>query len=803
MGPKGLGVPFQKHAIGTGEEIMVTRFRSLAKYVLASGVAGAALLAPGAYAQDSQGSDKVDEQAAPDNGEQDAQEPSKLGTIIVTAQRRSENLNDVGLSVAAASGDDLRDRGIAGLSDLTSIVPGLTFTETPYGTGVLTMRGIGFYESSMAATSPVATYVDEIPLPYPRLAAGATLDLERVEVLKGPQGTLYGQNTTGGLINYIAARPTDEFEAGINASVGRFLETDVEGFISGPLTPNLGARLAVRTRHSDDWQESVSRNDEHGKTDFTTARLLVDWDPAPGISFEGNINGFIDKSDTQAGQAIGLFPGVPSTVQPQELTATLIPAGDSRLADWTPGRDFARDNNFFQIALRSKFSLGENVDLIGITSYLEYNQNQFVDADGTALETADVTQEGDIKSFSQELRLQGEAGPMRYVFGGNYSEDDVYDYTLFWIGDSSLSVGVPQLPIRSTPTYSTQSSDTWAVFANLDYALTDKLTVQGGIRYTEQDRDFSGCIADSGDGTWAALFSAAYGVPIAPGACTTLNPATFYIGLHTDSLSEDNVSWRLNLNYEPNPNVLLYANVSRGYKAGSFPTVGGILSIQYTPATQENVLAYEAGAKLTLADDRVQLNGAVFYYDYTDKQFRGKIVDSFFGSIERVYNVPDSSVTGFEIDLQAAPATGLRFGANLAYTDSEIKSDFAGLTPIGTPINLKGETFEFTPKWALGANFEYEKPIGESLNGFFSMDASYQSDTHAGYGGLDTFKIDSYTLVNARLGVRPPGEKWHAQLWARNIFDEYYITNANYLGEYAYRLAGKPATYGVAVGMKF
>lgn len=734
--------------------------------------------------------------------EPDAASESGLDVVVVTAQRRAENLNDVGISLVAASGEELRQRGVADLADLTKIVPGLTYTETPYGTGVLTMRGIGFYESSMAASSPVATYLDEIPLPYPRLAAGATLDLERVEVLKGPQGTLYGQNTTGGLVNYVAAKPTDAPEFGLNASLGRFLATDVEAYASGPLANNLRARVAVRTRHSDGWQESATRDDEHGETHVTSGRLILDWEPTSALSFELNVNGFIDKSDTQAGQAIELFPGVPAAVQPQELTATLIPKGDSRIADWGADKDFERDNNFYQVALRSSWSVAENTDIIAITSYLEYDQDQLIDADGSALETADVTQDGYIHSFSQELRLQGEAGPLRYVLGGNYSDDDIYDNTVFIVGDSSLALG-NGLPIRFSRTHSNQTAKTWAVFGNLDYAIADWITLQGGVRYTDQDRDFSGCIGDNGDGAWAALFSLAYMTTLNPGDCTTLNPFTFAIGLHSDTLDEDNLSWRVNVNIEPNPNVLLYANVSRGYKAGSFPTVGGVVSVQYEPATQETVLAYEAGAKLTLADGRAQLNGAVFYYDYTDKQFRGKILDSFFGSIERLYNVPDSSVLGFELDFQAVPVEGLNIAANVAYTDSEIESSFAGLTPVATPVNLMGESFEFTPKWALGAGFEYEKPISNSVNGFFGANVNYQSDTHAGYGGLGIFEIDSYALVDLSAGVRSSDGAWSVQLWARNVFNEYYVTNANYLGEFAYRLAGKPVTYGATVGFRF
>src|SRR5690606_30442300 len=151
-----------------------------------------------------------------------------------------------------------------------------------------------------------------------------TLDIERVEVLKGPQGTLFGQNTTGGLINYVSARPTSTPEFGLNASFGRFLETDVEGFASGPIADGLNARLALRTRHSQGWQQSATRDDDLGATHVTMGRLLVDWEAAPGLDFELNVNGFLDRSDTQAGQAIGLYPAIPAAVTPAELAATLI-----------------------------------------------------------------------------------------------------------------------------------------------------------------------------------------------------------------------------------------------------------------------------------------------------------------------------------------------------------------------------------------------------------------------------------------------------------------------------------------------
>ena len=220
--------------------------------------------------------------------------------IVVTAQRRAEKLNDVGISVVATSGDDMKAKGVSDIEGLTKIVPGLTAAPTPYGNTVLTLRGIGFYESSLGASSPVATYVDEVPIPYTRMATGASLDLQRVEVLKGPQGTLYGQNTTGGTINYIANKPTPDFTAGADFSLGRFMDTDAQGYVSGPISDSLRFRVAVRTRQSDGWQESISRDATMGATHLLVGRVLLDWDASQRLKFAFSFNGFVDKSQNPA-----------------------------------------------------------------------------------------------------------------------------------------------------------------------------------------------------------------------------------------------------------------------------------------------------------------------------------------------------------------------------------------------------------------------------------------------------------------------------------------------------------------------
>ena len=264
-----------------------------------------------------------------------AQQPVGLGDIVVTAQKREQAINDVPLSITAASGEKLASQGVANVADLVKIVPGFNYTESAFSTPVYTLRGIGFYDTSLAAKPTVSIYQDQVPIPFSIMTRGATLDLERVEVLKGPQGTLFGSNATGGAINYIAAKPTSTFRAGLDAGVDSFGQVSGGGFISGPISDTLTARVAVRTEQGGAWQRSYTRDEKLGDRNFTTGRILLDFEPSDGVRFSLNLNGFIDKSDGQAGQLIGVVPlGNPARLGP--LATYPIAPHNNRDADWTP-----------------------------------------------------------------------------------------------------------------------------------------------------------------------------------------------------------------------------------------------------------------------------------------------------------------------------------------------------------------------------------------------------------------------------------------------------------------------------------
>lgn len=227
--------------------------------------------------------------------------------IIVTAQKREQATTDVPMAITAMTGDDLKTLGLTDTRDLAMLVPGLSYSESPQQTPVYTMRGIGFNTFNFTSTSPVGVYYDEFSSPYPYATKGMAFDITRVEVLKGPQGTLYGRNTTGGLVNYISNQPGDEFEAELTVGVGEYETVTAEGFVSGPVSDSFGVRAAFSYENSDEgWQESVTRpGDELGKKDRYAVRVIADFEPTNDFEVNLSINHWRDKSDQKARQLIG------------------------------------------------------------------------------------------------------------------------------------------------------------------------------------------------------------------------------------------------------------------------------------------------------------------------------------------------------------------------------------------------------------------------------------------------------------------------------------------------------------------
>lgn len=755
--------------------------------------------------------------ATPALAQDDASKAPQLEEIIVTAQKREESANTVPMSISAATAEALKAAGIIEPRDLAKIATSFNYSDSYVGSPIYTLRGVGFSDVSLGGRPTVSIYVDEAPIPFAIETRGAGLDLERVEILKGPQGTLFGQNATGGAINYIAAKPTRNFKAGFEATYGRFDRWELGGYVSGPLSNSLSARIAVEHRDMGPWQQSYTSGAENGREDFTNARLSLQFEPSSNFRAHLTLSGFIDKSDVQAGQAIAVTPSIPAAAPLVAglLTYPLAPA-KARAADYNAGKDYARDNHYFQAVLRVEQDLSDTVSLTSLTSYGRYRQRQYQDIDGTALSNLDQFTDGRIRSFSQEVRLAAKIGTRANILvGGSFSRDKVLEDGLLDNSESTVAYTfVPfGLPLFETfRDINNQRSRNVGIFASGDVELTDGVRLYGGVRYSRNLIRYNGCTADAGDGVTANnfgtllnVFRAGAGLPpvpaIAPGGCFSADPA-FVPGLVVDKLKEDNLSWRAGVDWKPSNQILVYANVSKGFKAGSFPTLAATLQSQLEPALQESLVAYEAGFKGTLADRSLQINGAVFHYDYNDKQFLGKVLDPVFGPLIRLVNVPKSRITGAELEFAWTPLLGLRLSAGESYINSKILDDYMGFDATGALRNFGGEAFPNTPKWHVIANADYKWAVGSRLDAFVGTGLSYQGRSNSQLGELPLLSTKAYTLIDLRAGVEAPDGRWRVTLWGRNITDSYYWTTANANLDTTVRFAGMPATYGVTLSFK-
>jgi outer membrane receptor protein involved in Fe transport len=741
-------------------------------------------------------------------------EETRLEEVIVTAQKREERLSDVGMTITALSGESLERQGVTDVTQLAKVVPGLSYFTSTTATPVYSLRGVGFNESSLAAYPAASVYVDEIPLPFPAMTTQAGLDAARVEVLKGPQGTLFGQNSTAGAINYVAASPTNELTAAADLSYGRFDTFRLAGHVSGPITETLGFRLSVDSTRGDDWQKSYTRpGDTLGDVKREAARLLLAWSPTDDLKVRVNLNGWLDRSEPPAAQLVGITPGTPRTAFPALLNYPLLPSNNGRLADWSPTWGIGADDTFWQAAVRGDYDFG-GAALTWITSYADYVRDQRGDLDGMSLASTNFLVKGRIRAFFQEARLASPASrPLRWIVGANYARDKVRDRDDFAFGDAT---GGRAFGFGFAGFFSDQKMTNKAAFADVEFSALPNLTLKAGARYTESDRSIQTCSFDDGDGgaartfTFIARMFRPTAPAILPGQCFTLNPQTFAAGLFTSKLTEDNLSWRIGADFKPSDDVLLYANIAKGYKAGSYPTVQASFQTQYQPVTQESLLDYEVGAKIQAWNGRLAIEAAAFYYDYQDKQLRGKLVDPVFGPLEALQNIPESHVKGLELAVDAAPARGLAVGFDVTWLDAEIDR-FTGVNGAGLVANFAGAPMPYTPKWQVAAHFDYDFSLTDSLDGFVGANLLHHSSTYAaigttpipGTGFNRDLAIKAYTTLDLRAGVAAADESWRLSIWGRNVTNTYYWNNVARISDVVVRYPGMPVTYGLTLSVAY
>ncbi len=779
-----------------------------------------------------------------------------IGDIVVTAQRRAESINRIGISVQALEADTLQELRVQNVRDLAAVVPSFTVAQSYQGVPTYTMRGIGFNTINLSSTSTVGTYTDEVAYAYPIMNTGPMIDIERVEVLKGPQGTLYGRNTTAGLINFVTGKPSEDASGAMSIDVGNYETFNVGGYITGPIAEGVQARIGYRADISrDGWQISNSRpNERLGKVKRYGVRGSLAFQPGP---FEIDLSAtyWANKSDTVSGQGIGFTPattpgsgssGPFNTPGVADYIAANRPTSGSQ-ADWAPyaqrATDYgigagltdplAEDNWFLGLKGRIQVDLSDHARIVSLTGYNEFSRNATFDWSGVPYEMLIQEAQGRIKSFGQEVRAEGDGPGYNWLIGGYYAKDTILDSNRTILGQNA-NVGLIRYngqlllatPFNSGGYTAAQMATafrtyrdvgnfdtrTWSIFANGDYAFSDLLKLTLGARYTRDKQEFEGCSRDfngsmlpnvnvvnrylffSTSGTIAA--------PISANQCNTFDAATNSFGLITSTLDEDNFAWRASLDLTPSPTTLFYASVSRGYKSGTTPVNAASMAQQNGPVTQEQLTAYEIGAKLGLLDRHVQLNVAGFYYDYKDKQISTYFADPIYTALSRLDNVPKSEAYGVEGELTIRPATVLTLSANALWLKTRVNG-YIGTNAAGQTQNFDGARFIYSPEWTLSGTALFDQPVSTDVNVTANANVRYQSRQTTIFEINPLYDIKPYTVVNAGFGVKASDESWALNVWGRNLFDTYYwnavASNANIV----VRFPGQVRTYGATASFRF
>ena len=827
----------------------------------------AVVMAGTAHAQDAaadQASAPVAEPAAAGTAGAPAQQTARddvgIGEIVVTAQRRAESINRVGISVQALESETLQELRVQNVRDLAAVVPSFTVAQSYQGVPTYTLRGIGFNSINLSAQSTVGTYVDEVAYAYPIMNTGPLIDIERVEVLKGPQGTLYGRNTTAGLINFVTGKPSEDASGAMSVDVGNYETFNVGGYVTGPIAEGIQARIGYRVDLSNDgWQISNSRpNERLGRVKRYGLRGSLALQPGP---FEIDLSAtyWVNKSDTVAGQAIGFTPattpgggGSASNFNAPGAAAYIAanrPTSGSQ-ADWAPyarrssdiGRGaglkdpLAENNYFLGLKGRIQLEVADSVRVVSLTSYNEFDRDATFDWSGIPNEVLIQEADGRIKSFGQELRVEGDGPGYNWLVGGYYAKDKIADTNRTLLGENANSalIRFATSQLINTPintfgytladaattfrTYRDEGSfdtRTWSIFANGDYAFSDLIKLTLGARYTQDLQKFTGCSRDFNGsmvtninlfnrGLYQRLFNPTgpLAAPIGLNECNTFDPATNRFGVVNSRLEEDNFAWRGSLDITPNSTTLIYASISRGYKSGTSPINAASNARQNLPARQEQLTAYEIGAKLGLLDRKVQLNLAGFYYDYKDKQISAYFADPIYTALARLDNIPKSEAYGVEGELTVRPARPLTLMANALWLKTRING-YVGTNAAGQSQNFDGARFIYSPEWTLSGTALFDQPLTNDLSFTANTNVRWQSRQTTIFERNPLYDIKAYTVVNAGFGVKATDESWALNVWARNLFDEYYwnavASNANIV----VRFPGQVRTYGATATFRF
>ncbi|WP_022693899.1 TonB-dependent receptor [Ponticaulis koreensis] len=685
-----------------------------------------------------------------------------LNTVVVTARRREESLKDVPGSVTAIGGDALAAFNATEIGDVQSSIPNVVLHEGDAQNTVAYIRGVGQLDSLAFADPGVGIYLDDVYLGRAQGSFLDVFDVERIEVLRGPQGTLYGRNTIGGAIKFVSREPTTDPELRVSASIGSYEQTDLSVGVSGPIAGDrLLGKAAIAYLHRDGYADNSVDGESDGDRNTLAWRgsLLANF--TDDFEFLLTVDGSSDTPDTsrtpvRETSVFGLFP---PNEDPFEIDANF---------------NGLNDLSVYGISGRATWSFADDWQLRSTTAYreMEYDANLDLDATGASLFGVFVFEEQN--QFSQELQLTYDADSWSLVSGLYYfKEEDVTESGVFG----------PDIAFVSN-SLNDQTTTAYAAYADASFDLSDRLSISAGIRFTEEEKDFARI---------QEFFS----------ATTPMVPVLGQGARVTDiDVSEtfSNTSPKFSISYDLTDDVTTYASYSRGFKSGGFDGRSNS-GLEAQPFDAETLTAWEAGLKGDFLENTVSLSAAVFLNQYEDLQVSSFTQQN--GAFAAIFtNAAEASIAGFEVEGSWQASSALRFDYALGYLDAEydtfIGQNGQDVSDQLTPANA--------PDWTGRLAAEYSTQLSSSIDLILSGAASYRGDVYPTVSSSEVLRQSSYTLYDASARLEFENGKYALTLSGRNLSGEEYRTQGFDLSDsLGYQLGyyGAPRTFTLTASVVY
>lgn len=729
-----------------------------------------------------------------------------LEEIVVTARKREENLQSAPLSVAAIGGDTLEKAGIDEFSEIASRVPGFTFNPDNVSEPNIFLRGIGTDIESAASNPAIGFFLNDVYLSRAQGTAIELFDLERVEIVRGPQGTLYGKNVVGGAINFVTRKPTDEFRAGAEAGFGNYGSFEVKANVAGGLGDGLSGSIAASARHHDGYARNTFTGNNVEDLDAYGVMAQLRYQPD-------------DRLDILLTGDLTRRRGGGKWVDIQTPSDHNIPFVNPERRRGPNNIDGKQDADLGGVHLSANYDTGAGT----ITSVTAYREGKFASVNNDAGSFIDFTKmiygaDGRIdfgaidhslfnddyyindkdetaKSFSQDLRFRSDFdGPFNLLAGLYYQHEsvdrtEIADYIFVEFYAQGKEIAETRL-----------KSDTWAAFAEGTFDITDTLGVTAGIRYTKDRKrfsvyretigDFLGAEFEDENGNFTRAFSA------------------------SSKQSWDAWTPSVNLHWQPAKDVYVYGLVSKGYKSGGWngenATNPGEARLAYDPEYAWN---YELGTKTTWLDNRLRFNVTGFWTEYKDLQTQQFVIfDPNLPADNVISNAGKARVKGIELETALAPVDGVTLFANYTYMDAKITGDLIStelqydpscFCSVPVPTNLKGNRLRRSPKNSFSVGGDVTVPVSSRINAFVRADYNWTDDFFFDNENSPRTRQKSVGVLNGSIGIATEDDKWELRLWAKNLTNELYESGKSDVIGSVLVSYNPPRTYGVTLRWKY